>query len=63
MEAAEREEQAIRLLRNTWRPFDADVYRTLDTERNMAGKLRRQVAGGIEDILAQYDISVQDPAQ
>ena len=63
VEAAEREEQAIRLLRNTWRPFDADVYRTLDTERNMAGKLRRQVAGGIEDILAQYDISVQDPAQ
>ncbi len=54
VEAAEREEQALRDLRNGWRPFDADVYEVLDQERNISGKLRRQVASGILDLLARY---------
>ena len=63
VEAAEREEQALRLLRNTWRPFDADVYRSLDQQRNTAGKLRRQVASGIRDLLARHGVSEQELAQ
>jgi len=63
VEAAEREEQALRLLRNTWRPFDAEVYQALDRERVAAGKLRRQVATGTQDLMARYEISLQDLSQ
>ena len=62
VEAAERESQALRLLRNTWRPFDAEVYKVLDRERSSVGRLRRQVAAGIHDLLARYDISAGDRA-
>ena len=57
IEAGEREGQALRLLRNAWRPFDADVYTAFDRERASAGKLRRQVVGGTHDLLSRYDIS------
>ena len=63
VEAAEREERALRFLRNTWRPFDTSVYLLLDRERSTAGKLRRQVASRIQDLLAQYDISPQELSQ
>ena len=57
VEAAEREERALRELRNTWRPNDAEVYQTLDQERSTAGKLRRQVTTGIQELLERYGIS------
>ena len=60
VEAAEREEQSLRDLRNTWRPFGSEVYVTLDRERNTAGKLRRQVVAGVRDLLSQYEISEQE---
>ena len=60
VEAAEREEQVLRTLRNTWRPFDATVYTVLDRERSAAGKLRRQVASGIQDLMPRFNISLQD---
>ena len=60
VEAAEREDEALRQLRDTWRPFDAQVYQPLDRERNTAGKLRRQVALGIQDILERYGITLPD---
>ena len=60
VEAAEREEQALRDLRNNWRPFDADVYSAADRERIAAQKLRRQVAAGGQDILPRFKISQQD---
>ena len=63
VEAAEREGQALRVLRNAWRPFDTGIYKVLDQERNTAGKLRRQVATGLQDLLNQYRISVQDLAR
>ena len=59
VEAVEREEQALRVLRNVWRPFDAEVYIALDQARNASGKLRRQAASGLEQLLAQYDIAFQ----
>ena len=57
VEAAEREERALRELSNTWRPNDTKVYQTLDQERRTAGKLRRQVTTGIQDLLERYGIS------
>jgi hypothetical protein len=60
VEAAEREEEALRTLRNTWRPFDAEVYQALDRERNNVGKLRRQVDVGVQNLLGAYNISMQD---
>ena len=59
VEAAEREERALRDLRNTWRPNDPEVYQNLDRERSMAGKLRRQVTTGIQELLERYGISPQ----
>ena len=63
VEAVEREEQALRTLRNTWRPFEAEIYRSLDKERNTVGRLRRQVATGIQDLLPRYDLSPEDLAR
>ena len=63
VEAAEREERALRTLRNTWRPFDNDIYRTFDLERNNANRLRRQVGTGLQDLLARYKISSGDLEQ
>ena len=60
VEAAEREEEALRVLRNTWRPFDSEVYNALNQERNDAGRLRRQVAAGVQDLLSRYGISIQE---
>lgn len=57
VEAAEREEGALKELRGTWRPYDEAVYQNLDQERSTAGKLRRQVTTGIQDLLERYGIS------
>ena len=62
VEAVEREEQALRTLRNAWRPFDVGIYEELDSERSAAGKLRRQVASGNQDLLSRYDVSIRDVA-
>ena len=60
VEAAEREERALRVLRDTWQPYDAEVYRALDRERDTAGKLRRQVAVGIQELLERFSISLEE---
>ena len=60
VEAAEREEQALRALRTNWRPFDAQVYEPFDRERNKAGQLRRRVAIGINQLLTQHEISAAE---
>ena len=60
MEAAELEKQALLELRSNWRPFDANIYDTLDRERSTAGRLRRQVDAGLQDLLPRYAISAQD---
>ncbi len=57
VEAVELEQRALIELRNTWRPFDSEVYETLEQKRNEARRLRRQVTAGIQDLLARYDIS------
>jgi hypothetical protein len=60
VEAAEREESALRGLRKSWQPFDVSVFDRLDGERNSAGKLRRQVTVGVQDLLERYRISPQE---
>ena len=60
VEAAELEKQALLELRSSWRPFDANIYDTLDRERSTAGRLRRQVDAGLQDLLPRYAISAQD---
>ena len=57
VEAAEREERALRALTDGWRPFEVQVYRTFDQERSAAGKLRRQVAVGLQELLERFNIS------
>ncbi|MBQ11613.1 MAG: hypothetical protein CMJ45_08690 [Planctomyces sp.] len=57
VEAAEREEGALKELRTSWRPFDPQVFQTLDRQRNTSGKLRRQVALGIQELLESYGIA------
>lgn len=56
VEAAEREEGALKELRTSWRPFDPQVFQSLDRQRNTSGKLRRQVALGIQELLESYGI-------
>ena len=57
VEAAEREEGALKELRTSWRPFDPLVFQTLDRQRNTSGKLKRQVALGIQELLESYGIA------
>ena len=59
IEAAESEAESLRSLRSTWRPFDSEVYRRLDQDRDAARRLRRQVAGGLQELLDLYDSSLQ----
>ncbi len=57
VEAARREEEALRQLRGDWSPFDASVYRELDAELTASGRMRRQVSLGIQELLERYGIS------
>ena len=57
VEAAQREEEALRELRGGWSPFDASVYQGLDREITASGKMRRQVSLGILELLDRYGIS------
>ena len=59
VEAARLEEQALKELRNSWRPFDDEALQGLDRERSTAGKLRRQVALGVQELLERYGLSEQ----
>ena len=60
VEAVDREERALRDLRDEWRPFDATIYMELETQRNAVAKLRRQVAAGLANILARYQIALPE---
>ena len=57
VEAAQREEEALRQLRANWSPFEASVYQALDRELTASGKMRRQVSLGILELLDRYGIS------
>ena len=50
VEAAEREEVALRNLHNAWRPFTADVFKAVDQERLNADRLRRQADIALQEL-------------
>jgi hypothetical protein len=57
LRAAQREEEAMRALRRSWQPFDADSYRALEQERSNAAQVRRQVQVGVQELLARFGVS------
>ena len=61
VESAELEGEGLRELRDTWRPYDAQVYKAFESRRNTAARLLRQVAVGLDDLLTEYDIVLPQP--
>ena len=51
VEASEREEEAVRTLSSSWRPFAVDVFKAADQERATVNRLRRQASIGLQGLL------------
>jgi hypothetical protein len=60
VDAAQREEEALRILRFTWRPFATDPYRALEQERNNSSRLRRQARVGVQELIQRFGIPPGD---
>ena len=54
VEAAEREETAMRTLRYTWQPFTVDAFKGLHEQRIVTDGLRRETAIGLEEIRTRF---------
>ena len=50
VQAVEREEGAIRALRNTWQPFTVDAFIAVDRERDNANRLRREANIALQEL-------------
>ena len=50
VEAAEREEGAVRALRNSWQPFTVDAFIAVDRERDAANALRGEAKVALEEL-------------
>ena len=50
VEAAEREEGAMRSLYNSWRPFATDAFAAVDRERSGADRLRQEAMTGLQEL-------------
>lgn len=55
-EAADRELQALKTLRDTWKPYDRSYFTAFEAEVRAVGRLRRQVTGALEDLRLQYPL-------
>ena len=53
VEAAEREEGAMRALYNSWRPFAIDAFAAVDQERANADRLRQQANTALQELAAR----------
>ena len=53
VEAAEREEGAMRALYNSWRPFAIDAFAAVDQERANADRLRQQANTSLQELRAR----------
>ena len=49
-EAAERDEEAMRTLYSSWRPFAVDVFRAVDEERLASDRLRRRAGIALQEL-------------
>ena len=54
VEAVEREEGAIRALRNSWQPFTVDAFIAVDQERDNANRLRREASIGLQELRSSH---------
>ena len=61
VDAAEREEGAVRSLANSWQPFTVDAFKALDTERVTVDRLRRQAAIGLQELEGRFGVSSGGP--
>lgn len=53
VQAVEREEGAMRALRNTWQPFTVDAFIAVDRERDNANRLRREANIALQELRAR----------
>ena len=53
-DAMEREEGAIRALRNSWRPFIVDVFKAVDQERDNSSRLRREAGIALQALAERF---------
>lgn len=61
VDAAEREEGAVRALANSWQPFTVDAFKAVDTERATVDRLRRQASIGLEELEDRFGTSSGAP--
>ena len=54
VEAAEREENAMRTLRFTWQPFTIDAFKALYEQRTVTDGRRREAAIGVEELRTRF---------
>lgn len=54
VDAAEREETAMRTLRYTWQPFTVDAFKGLHEQRVVTDGLRRETAIGLEELRTRF---------
>ena len=54
VDAAEREEIALRTLRYTWQPFTVDAFKGLHEQRTVTDGLRRETAIGLEELRSRF---------
>ena len=50
VEAVEREEGAVRALRNSWQPFAVDAFIAVERERDNGNRLRREANSALEEL-------------
>ena len=54
VDAAEREDTAMRTLRYTWEPFTVDAFKGLHEQRIVTDGLRRETAIGLEELRSRF---------
>ena len=57
VEAVAREGAALRSLVSTWAPYESDVYRGLDEERDNAARLRRLAGLRTQEVMERSGVS------
>ena len=55
VDAADREEGAIRALQNTWQPFTVDAFIAVDRERDNANGLRRDASIALQELRSRAE--------
>lgn len=59
-QAAEREETALRQLRDSWKPYDSSFYQLYEKEWVAIDRLRRQASAGLTDLMQKSEVTPAD---